>query len=236
MKKQKTVLENNKEYRLNKSILLLEKKSAEKLKKRQLYLNKLRATALLKSQSSINNKFNKKIASFVKKTTKESQKKIKNIEREIKGHKIINYKVKPKGVKYWKKKAIDMFQLWIRLSKADSNWFVTLINGWEIRRYNWCDAGHLFPKSKWPHLIFYSNNVRPQWKYDNKIQGDSIGWWWYIVKDLIGNNEYKLLLATAENKELKFDTIKRQQNVKYWEDYYIEYKEKVEIEKKRLWI
>ena len=121
MTKTKTTLEKNKEYKIVQSRLKLEKKVALKIQKRQLYYDKLRATALQKSQGAINTKYNKKISSFTKKTIKESQKKIKNIEREIKGYKIVNYKVKKKSWSKLFEVLLTLKQKYTKLVHSDEN-------------------------------------------------------------------------------------------------------------------
>lgn len=132
-----------------------------------------------------------------------------------------------------KQKAFVMFQLRCRLSRADSEWMVMLLDRWYKVHYKTCDAGHYYPKSSYPHIAFEPDNCRPISKFMNKQQWTLV---WlqrneWLVKT-IGAKRMDRLKAMSNDKENK--------NKVMYSSYYaeqLELREKlVIVEKKRLGI
>lgn len=128
-------------------------------------------------------------------------------------------KAKPETLSIIKKEAFSIFQLYIRISKSDKKGFVKLVDTGKQVYYTECDAGHYYPKSSYPQLAFYEDNVRPISKFTNKAQGDNIGTRWHMwITVILWVNKYKILESIAIDKSTKSKTRKK--------DYYREQIEK----------
>jgi len=90
--KQKSPLETNQLYKLQKKLETEQAKLQKSIQKRQLYYEKKKRTALDKAKVTIVSKYDKKLSKQVRKITKSKSQIIKNLEREIKGHKQVEYK------------------------------------------------------------------------------------------------------------------------------------------------
>jgi len=214
-------IDNNKKYSIQKKIEAKEKKVTRSIEKHKVYLEWLKTRALQKSKDKLSSKYQRKHRSFeIKKQAELKSYEYTLWEKEIPK----KYAKKPKGIDRYKKHAITEFQLYIRLSKSDEDWYCVMIDDPNIiRKYNWCDAGHIRPKYNYPHMIFYENNVRPQSKRDNKKQCDTV---WYHLKEEVINriwiDWWDNLERFANDKWLKTEAINR--TLEYYIDQYEFYK------------
>lgn len=151
-----------------------------------------------------NNKTEKLQEQYRKKAERKFQRRLKayNLKQKakVKGTK----PVVKESLSSIKKEAFSIFQLYIRISKSDEKGFVKLVDTGKKVYYTECDAGHYYPKSNYPQLAFYSDNVRPISKYTNKAQGDNVG----VRREsgivqLLTDYDYKKLVEMACDSEKK---------------------------------
>lgn len=103
-----------------------------------------------------------------------------------------------------KENAHILVQLYARISRADKDWYVRLIDNNNVVKYTACDWWHLYPKQNYPQLVFHMDNIRPQSKWSNKRQWDN--YWKEREKNVIDNiwlQAFWDMVAIAENKWLK---------------------------------
>jgi len=185
----------------------------------------------LKDQEKIIAKIERERTKKIKRYQEKTAQNIKNLEREEKGKKVVEYKKEPKKMKRYKDRAIKRFQEFIRYRDCNDenrNWI--MIDVEEFRNVHGCDAGHYFPKKNYPQLIFNEDNVHAQTWWWNYRQLNKI-WLFYEDRmiERIWQERYDALRVLARNKELKYDTSYKTQ--KFYEDMYEKYSEKLLIYK-----
>jgi len=225
-------LEINKKYKLKKKLEKTQEKKELELKKIIKKTKEKRDKKTVEQYKKLKlynySQMLKSVAKNTKaKETKRNQE-IKNIEREIKGHKLVNYKKKDKTLARYKKHSCSDYQRCVRFLAKDDNGFVSTIDG-KIRRWNDCDAWHIFSKSKYNHLIFHKYNCFPQSKRSNKELGTSD---WLQFKDevikRIWKKNWNKLVRLADNKV----AANRLYNKQYRKDQYnIWHKKRLKLEK-----
>lgn len=164
-------IEINKKYRQKIKLEKLEEKKKldikKTIRKRREYRYKKTAEQQEKIKTVIYAKMLKDIAKKTKQKEDKRNKEIKNLKREIKWNKKVEYKKKDKTLAWYKKHSQSDYQWCVRYDAKDENGYVKTID-WKVRKWNDCDAGHIFSKSKYPHMIFYKDNCYPQSKRSNK--------------------------------------------------------------------
>ena len=159
----------------------------------------------------------KDVARRVKKSKESRDKKIKNAKREIKWHKQVNYKKKDKTLAWYKSRACTDYQWCVRFDAQDENGYVKTIDG-KVRAWDSCDAGHLFAKSRFKHMIFVKDNCFPQSKRSNKELWQTT---WLQFKDAvierIGEKRWDDLVKLSKDKNAH----NKLRNKQYWKDKFL---------------
>lgn len=214
----------------SKQQIFKEEKKAQDKTNRLEYSLKLKKQKLIETSQKkalvdiekINTKINNERKRKLKKIEADKEKNIKNVNREEKGKKKVVYKKKPKWLKYYKDKAITVFQLYIRLRDCDNKWYGRMIDTKERRRYNGCQWWHFFPKHNYPQLIFNEDNVHAQTGEWNYRQMDKIGLFYEKnIIEKIGQERYDKLREIARDDIAKEQARNRKQS--FYEDIYNKY-------------
>lgn len=158
----------------------------------------------------------KKLSKFVRKKDRRLNQKIRT---EL-GKKPLKQKM-PSITKI-RNKAHSAVQKYAKLSKMDADGYVITVDTKERLKRNdpKVQAGHHRPKQKYPHMAFDIDNIYPITAWNNKRQGDMIG---YERKDnliaLIGQAKYDMLESKANNKSLKNQVRQHQYYQTMYETY-----------------
>lgn len=130
----------------------------------------------------------------------------------------------PEGLKYRKNKAFCAFQKRARLSRipAKNHYGINFDNQSAYAPTEWSDWGHIFSKSKYPHIAFLPENCRPISQMGNKMQGDQVASWW---GNALTKNEFAILSDKANDKKMKRDFIKmsKGEKIDFYKNKLVEY-------------
>lgn len=119
-------------------------------------------------------------------------------EKKIRGHQKSN-RIPTKI----RDKAIAEFQKRTKLVRADFYGMVHLKDTLQRVHRSESVAGHIYPKSKYPHMIFILENVRPITEKTNYIQADTVG---HSRMNNIPANLVEYLICISGNKQSKNET------------------------------
>lgn len=217
-------LDKFQQYKEDKKVKKLINKHNKKIEKDIVSMQTKKLEMIQKSKDHADMLYEKKLTSLIKKRKK-------YLERDVR---LVIWK-KPikvtKKKKTIKSKAFNMFQLYCRLLRADSEWYVIILDKMERVHYTECNWWHYFGKWTWPHLWFEIDNCWPISEDMNRKQG-SLEWlhwkdWliWTIWKD-----RFNRLEEMSKNKELK--NITRDHDYYLWK--YNHFSKLVMIEQKRI--
>lgn len=216
-------IEKYKKYLSDKKVQKAIAKAQEKIEKHQLSIERKKTLALQKIKDDINAKYEKQHARFLRKSNEQLE---KVIRRSI--------KLKPLKKKElsMKQKAFKEFQLYCRISRANSRWYVTMVDNLKDVHYTECQWWHFYPKHNYPHIAFNQLNCRPISRQCNRMQGDNV---WERWRD-------NLVLITGKMPVLGLDELASDKDAKnqifhntYYREQYEYYKARNDEEKKRLW-
>lgn len=217
------VIAKYKKYKSDKKVAKEIDKAQKKIEKHRLSIEAKKITALQKLKDDINAKYEKQHARFVSRSNKQLEKVVRRA---------IWRKPLKKKEKSMKQKAFAEFQLYARISRAYSRWYVTMVDNLKRVHYTECQWWHFYPKPNYPHIAFNPLNCRPISRQCNRMQGDNIGDRWRDnLVLLIGKMPMLELDSLARDKDLKSRVL---DNTYYREQYEL-YKAKNELERKRLW-
>lgn len=154
------------------------------------------------------------------------KKKLDELQREIlwkkplKANKIIPKKDTLSAIKT---DAQSIFQLWSRLKLSDGNWHTPIMNKEESRvAYNDKIVGwHYYPKSKYPHIMYYEDNCFAQDSRDNTELGSMVAHHCeFNVRCFIWDKRFKQLQALSEDQVMRNQIRKKDFHIdairKYW--------------------
>lgn len=227
-------INTNNEYKLQKQKEKLKKLYEKNIEKRKLSLLQKRELELQKYNETSTLRYNKKIQQLENKKKKELDNKLRLLEwkKPLKKNMPSKWKISTK----MKQKAFAMFQLWCRIARADKNWYVTLLDTYEVVKYDdskKCNAWHYYWKKNFPHMAFIEDNCRPISPRMNQLQWELTWLQW---------REW-LLSAIWEVWVKKLDMISQDlieknkvRQFEYYNSKYEQYSTLVDIEKHKRWI
>lgn len=187
-------------YRSDKKLAKLIAKSEKDIEKRRTSLEQKKIERIQSAKDRATTVADRKLMKYVRKKDRRLNEKIR---KEL-GRKPLKQKM-PSMAKI-KNKAHSAVQKYAKLSKADKDGYVLTVDTKERLKRNdpKVQAGHHRPKQKYQHMAFDIDNIYPITAWNNKRQGDMIG---YERKDnliaLIGQDLYDRLESKANNKSLK---------------------------------
>ena len=204
------------------------------IRKQKEALDKKKNNLVLESQSKIKEKYNKKLKQIESKKKKELENKLRLLEwkKPLKKNMPSKWKISTK----MKQKAFAMFQLWCRIARADINWYVTLLDTWEVVRYDdskKCNAWHYYWKKNFPHMAFIEDNCRPISPRMNKLQWEMTWLQWREWLLLAIWDIWLKRLDIISHDLLDKNTVRQ---FDYYNSKYEQYSTLVEIEKHKRWI
>ncbi len=218
-------LEQNRIYKEQKKLETIQRNKTLSLVKMKRKRSDYRSEKSREAQRKIRvvyfNRERKDVESRTKKHNEKRDKEIKNQERKIKGHKIVEYKEKPKSrtKEFWK--LLVLIQKRRRVYDADENWYCVCYTCWAIRHRKSINWWHWCSRTK-KSIAWHEDWIRCQCSSCNS----PFNWWlaWnYPVYEAVydkerGEGKYKEKIQ-AWNKPI--DTLK------YWlprvldrQDYY----------------
>lgn len=206
----------------------------KEISKRQKTIEKARNRWLEKIQKEIENSKNnivarneKQLARFEKKQRIQAEKKARDILWVKQTKKTI--KRTSDSVKYWRSKAYTEFQLYARISRADSDGRVMFWDGTYWYYNQNCDWWHIYSKHNYPHIAFEILNCRPIGKQKNKMQWDNTADWQAIC---LSKKDQWYLWGIAQDATPEYK--KQFQTKEYYQEQYEKYKELNKVELERL--
>lgn len=224
----------NDEYKIQKKKEKIQKIYEERIGKQKEALDKKKHDLILESQSKIEEKYNKKLKQIESKKKKELENKLRLLEwkKPLKKNMPSKWKISTK----MKQKAFAMFQLWCRIARSDMNWYVTLLDTWEVVKYDdskKCNAWHYYWKKNFPHMAFIEDNCRPISPRMNKLQWEMTWLQWREWLLLAIWDIWLKRLDIISHDLLDKNTVRQ---FDYYNSKYEQYSTLVEIEKHKRWI
>lgn len=186
-------LEVNKQYLLKKKCYKEKIKRKKELKKHMEYQDKLRKQKIARDLDK------KKQLAKKPKTTRKRK------------------KTTTKWIKWHREEAYRLFQLYSRVKDVDSLWMVKEIETGVMMHFRKVCWGHVWSKSRYPHMIFIENNCWPQTKGWNYRQMDNVGFHYMEqIQARIWKKEVDKLIKISMDKELKHQATKRDISFYEW--------------------
>lgn len=134
--------------------------------------------------------------------------------------------------KNYKQLAFKYFQLYIRLLYANKDGMVWLYWEGKLVHYKKCVAWHMFPKQKYPHMVFLEDNCIPISWMTNRQQLDTVWEFWMPALIRVIWEERVLKL-----RQIAGDTIAKNQlrKIEYYRWQYELWKGRCEVIAKEKW-
>jgi hypothetical protein len=209
-------LQKYEKYKNDKKLAKIIAKTEKDIEKHRLSLSEKAMQRIQSAKDRAKSIQDKKLSKYVRKKDRWLNQKIRS---EL-GRKPLKQKMPDLGK--IKNKAHSAVQKYAKLSKADKDGYVLTVDTKERLKRNdpKVQAGHHRPKQKYPHMAFDIDNIYPITAWNNKRQGDMIG---YERKDnliaLIGQDLYDRLESKANNKSLKNQVRQHQYYQTMYETY-----------------